>query len=100
MAYALTDAKESEEDVDVFQVDRETGCVIHPHSAKRIAWDLSSLTMVVYDMIMIPMTGVFLDGGIFLDTMDWVTRLFWTCDIGFSCLTGVVLADGTVMFEL
>merc|ERR1719191_216498 len=46
------------------------------------------------------MTGVFLDGGVFLNTMDWVTRLFWTIDIGWSCLTGVVLADGTVMFEL
>ncbi|CAK8992578.1 unnamed protein product [Durusdinium trenchii] len=32
--------------------------------------------------------------------MEWTTRLFWTLDIFFSCFTGVVMADGSVEYNI
>jgi hypothetical protein len=73
--------------------------IINPDSNIRICWDLGSLFMVVYDMIMIPMAVFSMPEHGFLTLMDWCTRLFWTLDMGWSCLTGVVLADGSVEYN-
>lgn len=83
-----------------FHVESPKCYVVHPHSAARIAWDFSSLFLVIYDMIMIPMSVFSLPDNLFLTFMDWTTRLFWTSDMGWSCFTGIVLANGTVQFEI
>lgn len=74
--------------------------VVHPHSKKRILWDVSSLALVIYDMIMIPMSAFNLPETLFLMFMDWTTRLFWTLDMGWSCCTGIVLQDGTIESDI
>lgn len=71
---------------------------INPDSNTRIIWDLLSLVMVVYDMIMVPLFVFNLPENTFLSFMDWTTRLFWTSDIGWSCCTGIVLHDGSVQY--
>lgn len=73
--------------------------IMNPDSGMRIAWDLSSLFMVVYDMISIPLSVFTMPEHIFLTMMDWTTRVFWTVDMGWSCCTGVVLADGTIDYN-
>eukprot|EP00928_Gymnodinium_smaydae_P071003 TRINITY_DN54701_c0_g1_i1.p1 TRINITY_DN54701_c0_g1~~TRINITY_DN54701_c0_g1_i1.p1 ORF type:complete len:929 (+),score=174.31 TRINITY_DN54701_c0_g1_i1:125-2788(+) len=73
--------------------------VIHPQSRPRIAWDLFSMFLVFYDLIAIPLL-VFEFENLFLTTMDWVTRLFWTLDVGASILTGVMMRDGTVRYDM
>eukprot|EP00929_Paragymnodinium_shiwhaense_P046163 TRINITY_DN23505_c0_g2_i2.p1 TRINITY_DN23505_c0_g2~~TRINITY_DN23505_c0_g2_i2.p1 ORF type:complete len:790 (+),score=133.57 TRINITY_DN23505_c0_g2_i2:239-2608(+) len=73
--------------------------IVNPHSKHRIMWDLASLSMVVYDMAMIPMSSFDLPENTFLTSMDWTTRLFWTIDVAWSCITGVVLKDGTVQYD-
>lgn len=73
--------------------------ILDPDSNIRISWDLSSLFMVVYDMIMIPMMSFDMPENAFSATMDWTTRLFWTLDMGWSCCTGVVLNDGSVEYN-
>lgn len=73
--------------------------ILDPDANTRIVWDLSSLFLVVYDMIMIPMMSFDMPENAFFATMDWITRLFWTFDIGWSCCTGVVLDDGTVEYS-
>lgn len=84
----------------VFEEGPRARCIIHPHSRKRIMWDLMSLSMVMYDMVMIPMGAFTLDeNATFLVMMDWTTRAFWTLDIGWSLLTGVLLPDGTVEYS-
>eukprot|EP00927_Polykrikos_kofoidii_P069145 TRINITY_DN6452_c0_g1_i1.p1 TRINITY_DN6452_c0_g1~~TRINITY_DN6452_c0_g1_i1.p1 ORF type:complete len:825 (+),score=124.97 TRINITY_DN6452_c0_g1_i1:342-2477(+) len=95
---AVSRASQSEHDFDL----QKPSCrfIIHPHSTNRVVWDLSSLLMVVYDMIMIPMSAFHLPNNIFLVFMEWVTRLFWSADMVLSVSTGMVLADGTVEFEL
>lgn len=92
----------SEADPDEDQADDSTKrkFVINPDSNIRIVWDLSSLFMVIYDMIMIPMAVFTMPNHPFLVAMDWTTRLFWTVDMGWSCCTGVVLADGTVEYSM
>jgi len=74
--------------------------VINPDSRLRISWDLSSLCMVVYDMIIIPMSMFTLPDDPFLLVMDWTTRCFWTVDMGWSCCTGVILEDGSVEYRV
>jgi len=74
--------------------------IINPDAGIRIAWDMSSLSMVVYDMIMIPMALFSMpEEHPFLVMMDWTTRVFWTLDMGWSCCTGIVCADGTVEYN-
>mmetsp|Transcript_78769 Transcript_78769/g.197927 ORF Transcript_78769/g.197927 Transcript_78769/m.197927 type:complete len:773 (+) Transcript_78769:106-2424(+) len=74
--------------------------IVHPHSFTRIAWDFCSLALVIYDMITIPMEVFGIQENVFLTFMEWVTRLFWTSDMAMSSLTGVIMTDGSVQFEL
>lgn len=90
-----------DEDDEAFEIQETPHCLItHPHSRKRAVWDMGSLMMVVWDMIMIPMSAFTLPESAFLKTMDWITRLFWTIDIWWSVTTGVVLPDGKINFEV
>eukprot|EP00747_Dinoflagellata_sp_TGD_P069297 gnl/TRDRNA2_/TRDRNA2_156074_c1_seq2.p1 gnl/TRDRNA2_/TRDRNA2_156074_c1~~gnl/TRDRNA2_/TRDRNA2_156074_c1_seq2.p1 ORF type:complete len:773 (-),score=152.04 gnl/TRDRNA2_/TRDRNA2_156074_c1_seq2:95-2413(-) len=93
------DTKTSED--EAFAEGKGAWCfIIHPHSKKRIFWDLMSLTMVIYDMFMIPFSLFTLPANVFLEMMDWTTRLFWTLDMAWSVSTGVVKSDGKVEFAL
>merc|ERR1719440_61891 len=88
------------EELDEFaEAQKAHRFIINPDSGVRIGWDLSSLFMVVYDVIMLPMAVFEIPANPFLAMMDWATRLFWTFDMGWSCCTGVVLSDGTVEYN-
>ena len=91
---------EKGEEEDEYQEQPPHGWILNPDSNIRISWDLGSLVMVLYDMVMIPMQAYTLPDNIFLDFMEWSTRLFWTFDIFFSCITGVVMTDGSVEYNL
>jgi hypothetical protein len=73
--------------------------MIHPHGLQRISWDLGSLLMVSYDIVMVPMATFDLSDNLFIDVMTWMTRLFWTFDMGMSVCTGVVMPDGRITFD-
>lgn len=88
------------EEEDEYQEQPPHGWILNPDSNIRISWDLGSLVMVLYDMVMIPMQAYTLPENVFLDFMEWSTRLFWTFDIFFSCITGVVMTDGSVEYNL
>eukprot|EP00927_Polykrikos_kofoidii_P002150 TRINITY_DN10839_c0_g1_i1.p1 TRINITY_DN10839_c0_g1~~TRINITY_DN10839_c0_g1_i1.p1 ORF type:complete len:807 (+),score=146.55 TRINITY_DN10839_c0_g1_i1:195-2615(+) len=80
--------------------DNRDRCTIHPQSSGRVFWDITSLVMVVYDMVMIPMIAFSLPESLFLGFMNWLTRFFWTFDMAMSCTTGVVMPNGTIKMEL
>lgn len=88
------------EDEDDYQEPPPHGWILNPDGKIRASWDLGSLIMVLYDLVMIPMQAYTLPENLFLDFMEWTTRMFWTFDIFFSCTTGVVRADGTVEYDL
>lgn len=75
------------------------GCLKHwllmPSSTKRASWDILSLFLVSYDVIVLPLGFFKLPDSIFFTIMTWTTRLFWTCDIPMSVLTGYLRRDGT-----
>eukprot|EP00933_Yihiella_yeosuensis_P041049 TRINITY_DN35495_c0_g1_i1.p1 TRINITY_DN35495_c0_g1~~TRINITY_DN35495_c0_g1_i1.p1 ORF type:complete len:820 (-),score=120.67 TRINITY_DN35495_c0_g1_i1:80-2539(-) len=84
---------------DDFEQEHPVGCLLNPDSSARVSWDVLSLFMVVYDVIMIPLSVFTFSDNAFLTLMDWTTRLFWTFDIGWSCCTGVVLEDGRIAYD-
>jgi len=88
------------EDEDEYQQPPPHGWILNPDGKIRVSWDLGSLIMVLYDMVMIPMQAYTLPENLFLDFMEWTTRMFWTFDIFFSCTTGLVRADGSVEYDL
>lgn len=70
--------------------------MIHPYCSRRAAYDMSSLALVVYDSIAIPLQMMNLPDSGFIRFMQWVTRLFWTIDMPMTCLTGYVTGNGDV----
>lgn len=88
------------EEDDDYEEPVPHGWILNPDSNTRISWDLGSLIMVLYDMVMIPMQAYDMPENAFLDFMEWTTRLFWTFDIFFSCITGVVMTDGSVEYNI
>jgi hypothetical protein len=89
---------DSEQDLNVDE-QPHSRFILNPDSLARISWDLSSLFMVIFDMIMVPMQVFEMPDHAFLVAMDWTTRVFWTTDMGWSCCTGVVLKDGSVEYR-
>lgn len=89
------------QDQDTSKIFENESCcsrlIVHPYNPKRGAWDVSSLFLVLYDMIMIPMAFFEPDKTTFIRIMIWVTRLFWTADIVLSFLSGFVSVDGTAI---
>jgi len=93
--------QEAEDDVELIPTGPPPlWFLIHPHSRPRISWDMGSLVLVLYDMVMIPMSLAFdLTDGTFIEVMSWTTRLFWTFDMGMSVCTGIVMPNGTITFD-
>jgi len=73
--------------------------VIDPSLPSRVAWDLSGMLLITYDMIMIP---VFLcfdpDPTWWVIGMGWITLLFWSCDMIASIFTGYY-SDGKLVMS-
>jgi len=63
--------------------------MVHPNSAKRMVWDLISMSLLAYDIMVIPFVGAFEPpASSFLVGMTWSTLIFWTADMPLSALTG------------
>jgi len=85
---------------DECHTNRPEGCcrhlVLHPLSLRRSLWDFTSLALVLYDMVMIPMGFFDPPETPFILAMVWITRCFWTLDMPMSFISGYVAHDGTV----
>eukprot|EP00928_Gymnodinium_smaydae_P052339 TRINITY_DN3615_c0_g1_i5.p1 TRINITY_DN3615_c0_g1~~TRINITY_DN3615_c0_g1_i5.p1 ORF type:complete len:957 (+),score=213.85 TRINITY_DN3615_c0_g1_i5:116-2986(+) len=75
---------------------RKLKCVLVPHSPLRGIWDLCSLCLVVWDMVVIPLQFFDPADTLFSVFMAWTVRLFWTCDMAVSCMTGYVRSNGVI----
>lgn len=86
------------EDVAVYESKSKCwrAILIHPYNRYRSVWDIASLFLVLYDMVMIPLQLFELPEDGFLTTMQWVTRIFWTMDMPASFLSGYVATDGSI----
>lgn len=55
--------------------------VCRPSSSQRIAWDLASVVIMLYDLVMIPLQVFNLPDTRFSVIMGWTSTLFWTLDM-------------------
>lgn len=69
--------------------------IINPDSHARLSWDMLSLFMVSYDLVLLPL---FAFDVAEIAVLDWFARLFWTFDMGLSCCTGFLLQNGIVEY--
>jgi hypothetical protein len=57
---------------------------------------MGSLLMVLYDMVLIPLSLFELPDSTFLQFMAWVTRMFWTIDLPLTFCSGFVTHSGHI----
>jgi len=73
--------------------------MLDPNAAPRATWDISSIVLVIYDMVMIPLQLFELEDNAITTFCSWTTRLFWTWDIYMSFMTGVLKRDGLIEYR-
>eukprot|EP00435_Cladocopium_sp_Y103_P047357 s2093_g13.t2 len=76
------------------------GCqrfILLPSDPKRMIWDLTGMVLLVYDMIVIPISAFEPEETTFTAFMEWLTQIFWTFDVVMSLLTGYVHKGQLVM---
>lgn len=74
--------------------------VIHPQSIPRLCFDLVALSMMIYDIVMIPVHIAFEPADDYsMDLMEWVTVIFWTLDMILSFNTGYNTSDGSLIMQ-
>jgi len=74
--------------------------VMNPNSGTRAGWDIASIVLVIYDMVMIPLQLFDIPESTASLVFQWTTRLFWTCDIVLSFFTGVLQPNGSIEYRL
>lgn len=75
----------------------ESRCSLYhaPTSRRRLVWEVVGMPVLFYDLVTIPLQGVFkLGHSGFLQVMDGLTLLYWTLDIVASFTVGYVANDG------
>merc|ERR1719329_1429941 len=70
--------------------------VLHPHSAEALVWQSTSILLVMYDSVVLPLYLVGLPPSPVFSSLAWITRFFWTGDIIASLFTGYVTFDGGI----
>eukprot|EP00930_Biecheleria_cincta_P044915 TRINITY_DN30946_c0_g1_i1.p1 TRINITY_DN30946_c0_g1~~TRINITY_DN30946_c0_g1_i1.p1 ORF type:complete len:765 (-),score=112.44 TRINITY_DN30946_c0_g1_i1:53-2347(-) len=74
---------------------------MRPDSPPRMLWDLMSMILVLYDVVVLPLHFLDLpEDSRFLTVMAWVTRLFWTLDMAVSVCSGYVQKNGHVEMQM
>jgi len=95
---AMTRKSQSGSTIDGFE---ETSSVlIHPASNRLIVWDLFGMSLLAYDLVMVPIGAFNPEENGFMEAMEWVTLIFWSFDMIVSCFTGYVEQGQTVMDHL
>lgn len=64
------------------------GRPIPPSAPVRLAWDVTGLFLILYDICAIPLEAFEFQRIFFQEFMDWAALLFWTLDVIFSFFTG------------
>lgn len=77
------------EDKLVERADRIRRFVLHPNSMRRLIWDIFSMMLLAYDVVVIPFMSAFdPEPSLFIMGMGALTMLFWTFDMLMSMVTG------------
>lgn len=74
--------------------------IIHPNSIKRGLWDLTSIALLMYDMVVLPLQFFELPNSAAFSWMIWVTRIFWTLDCPGTFISGYIKGDGFIELDM
>jgi len=69
----------------------------HPHSRRRLAWEMLGFGALLYDIIMVPLGAFGSPTFPLFKAMDWFIRLFWSLDIPATLLVGYFHLGDLVM---
>lgn len=106
MKVAFNELKDPMKTAKAFAREHLKPRVLHPNSRKRAIWDAGGLSLVLHDLVMIPMTLFSLktphggelegveDGNLW--EFDIISTTFWTTDMLISFFTGYHSAEGFV----
>eukprot|EP00929_Paragymnodinium_shiwhaense_P059838 TRINITY_DN29938_c0_g1_i1.p1 TRINITY_DN29938_c0_g1~~TRINITY_DN29938_c0_g1_i1.p1 ORF type:complete len:620 (+),score=132.78 TRINITY_DN29938_c0_g1_i1:112-1971(+) len=67
---------------------------LNPSSVKRGLWDILSLMLVLYDLVMVPLEVFEPEETEYANVVRWIARVFWSCDMVMSFLTGYMTQEG------
>lgn len=72
-------------------------CVMNPTSPTRLSWVILGMMLLLYELIVFPLSVFELPDDGFVGVMRWMGQIYWTLDIIVTFLTGVVLNGELVM---
>eukprot|EP00930_Biecheleria_cincta_P050379 TRINITY_DN35532_c0_g1_i1.p1 TRINITY_DN35532_c0_g1~~TRINITY_DN35532_c0_g1_i1.p1 ORF type:complete len:737 (+),score=120.01 TRINITY_DN35532_c0_g1_i1:33-2213(+) len=86
---------------DVQEVDEPATSrwILSPSDWKRVSWDLTSMVLLCYDVVWIPLQAFEPESTNFTDVMDMVCQIFWTLDMAMSLCTAYIGPEGTLEFR-
>jgi len=70
--------------------------ILGPNSSWRVLWDILSIILAIYDMVVIPLQVFDLPRETVMIAVEWTSRVFWTFDIVLAFFTGVLKRDGSI----
>lgn len=76
-------------------------CILHPQSSVALSWQLASLMVIMWDLIMIPLQQFEL-GSVDkqLDVVGYITSAYWFCDLILNFFKGHELDNGLIEMRL
>jgi len=60
----------------------------NPLSSHRMSWEIVGVTLITYDLVMIPLMAFGPKWEKVTEPMLWITAIYWTLDMLFSCSVG------------
>lgn len=96
----LTEALDDAPELETKTGQRMCSYPLRPDSGTRICWDVTSMILVLYDVIVLPLNFLDLpENNSFLISMEWITRIFWTLDILVSFCSGYIQINGDMVLR-
>lgn len=86
----------------IVDVPEESCQAWHPDSASRLAFEVTSMVMLLYDAFIVPY-GLAWDVStetLFFQVAIWITRIFWTSDLLLNGVTGFRDADAKLIRDI
>jgi hypothetical protein len=62
--------------------------LLHPGGLFRLTWNALSLFLILYDVLMMPMSVFGVGEGSFFEVLEWLFTIFWTLDVLLTFRTG------------
>lgn len=73
--------------------------ILHPSSGPRLVWDVLTMLLVSYDVVVLPLAFLEMETPPAVNAMSWLLRVFWSIDLVCSFFTGYHDRDGKLQMS-